>query len=80
MQKVEVNGGELLLFLKDEFYAKWASEWENRLALQNVVLSYVEVPMDFRLEIRGISCTDPERQLKQEKMLRRYRGDENGIK
>ena len=80
VQKVEVHDGGLLLFLKDEFYAKWASEWENRLALQNVILSYVEVPVDFRLEIQGISGTNPERQLKQEKMLRRYRGDENGTK
>lgn len=80
VQKVEIHDGGLLLFLKDEFYAKWASEWENRLALQNVILSYVEVPVDFRLEIQGISGTNPERQLKQEKMLRRYRGDENGTK
>lgn len=40
VQKVEVHDGGLLLFLKDEFYAKWASEWENCLALQNVILSY----------------------------------------
>ena len=75
-----MKGGELTLFLKDDFYAKWASEWENRLALQNVILSYVEVPVDFRLEIRSLSENDPEKQLKQEKMLRRYRGDENGTK
>lgn len=56
------------------------SEWENRLALQNVILSYVEVPWISVWKYRASPGTNPERQLKQEKMLRRYRGDENGTK
>ena len=83
---VKISGSQLILFVKDDFYALWASERENRLGIQNVIASYVEVPPDFRLEIRGISGADTEKEderVKQEKMLRRYQAaedDNNGTK
>lgn len=83
---LKVSGNQLILFLKDDFYAMWASEKENRLALENVIASYVEVPAGFRLEIRGMSRenTDREEELrKQQKMLRRYQtaeDDDDGTK
>ena len=86
VNSLKVSGNQLILFLKDDFYAMWASEKENRLALENVIASYVEVPAGFRLEIRGMSRenTDREEELrKQQKMLRRYQtaeDDDNGTK
>lgn len=69
IKKIEVGNNKIILFLENEFYKNWIEDADNMLKLRNMLSEYINVPLDFIIDIDVI---EKENYSVQEKVNKRF--------
>ncbi|NLC26776.1 MAG: DUF1998 domain-containing protein [Fastidiosipila sp.] len=51
IKNVRLDGPKLILLLNNDFYKTWLLESDNKIKLQNIISQYVDVPLDFDIDV-----------------------------
>ena len=66
---IKVNSNNLILKVKNQFTKEWIEEPVNFKQLRNIIIQYVEVPSDFKIEFEAETDMD---KTDRAKIIKRY--------